>query len=333
MKPLENVWSGLTQRRLLPVAILLLAGLVAVPLLLAKDPAPIPAESTAPVAGANAATAEADALDDPVVSLVTDGERTQRRRVLGVRKNPFQPAKAPKVKDSKVSAADETAGPSAPATGGAEKTEASGGPAAPGSSPGTSPAAPVAPAAPEAQAPAKQYELYSLTVRFGASDADTLEKMNLPRLKALPSAKDPLLVYLGPGKDGKSAVFMVDASLEPQGDGTCEPSPASCETIRLRVGETEFFDVLDENGETTAQYQLDLVKIKTSKTDDVTKVGAARAKESKAGRRVLRARQAAKPLRYRYDAKSGTVRKIPARAYKALRAKSARAALSTAGGF
>ena len=75
------------------------------------------------------------------------------------------------------------------------------------------------------------------------------------------------------------------------------------------------------------------MKIKTSKTDDVAKVGEARAKASKAGRRVLRARQAAEPLRYRYDAKSGTVRKIPARAYKALLAKCARAALSTAGGF
>ena len=39
------------------------------------------------------------------------------------------------------------------------------------------------------------------------------------------------------------------------------------------------------------------------------------------------------PLRYRYDAKSGTVRKLPERAYKALLAKSARVALGTAGGF
>ena len=49
---------------------------------------------------------------------------------------------------------------------------------------------------------------------------------------------------------------------------------------------------------------------------------------------MLRARQAAAgPLRYRYDAKSGTVRKIAKRAYKALLAKSARVALGTAGGF
>ena len=102
----------------------------------------------------------------------------------------------------------------------------------------------------------------------------------------------------------------------------------------MHVGDTEFLDVTDEDGKTTAQYQLDLLKIKTSATADAAQAKKARAKESKAGRRVLRARQAAAgPLRYRYDAKSGTVRKIPKRAYKALMAKTARIAIGDAGGF
>ena len=156
----------------------------------------------------------------------------------------------------------------------------------------------------------------------------------MPRLKALPSAEDPVLVYLGPGKDGKSAIFLVDEGVEAQGDGSCKPSPHNCETIHLAVGDTEFFDVTDESGSVTDQYQLDLLAIKKSSTDDKGKAAAARAEQSDAGRRVLRARQAASgPLRYRYDTKSGTVRKIPARAYKALLAKSARVALGTAGGF
>ena len=83
-----------------------------------------------------------------------------------------------------------------------------------------------------------------------------------------------------------------------------------------------------------AQYQLDLVDIKRSSTASAAKASAARAKVSKGGVRALRARKSASgPLRYRYDAKSGTVRKIGKRAYKALLAKSARAALGTAGGF
>ena len=101
----------------------------------------------------------------------------------------------------------------------------------------------------------------------------------------------------------------------------------------MRPGDTEFFDVKGDDGSVTAQFQLDVLAIKTSRTKNAGEAAAARAKVSKAGLSVLRARQAGGPLRYRYDAKSGTVRKLPARAYKALLAKSARVALGTAGGF
>jgi hypothetical protein len=127
---------------------------------------------------------------------------------------------------------------------------------------------------------------------------------------------------------------MVDEGVVAQGDAECNPSPDNCETMHMRVGDTEFLDVTDEDGNVSAQYQLDLLDIKTKRTADAAKAAKARTKASKAGRSILRARQAAAgPLRYRYDAKSGTVRKISKRAYKALLAKSARAALGTAGGF
>jgi len=102
----------------------------------------------------------------------------------------------------------------------------------------------------------------------------------------------------------------------------------------MHVGDTEFLDVKDESGNVAAQYQLDLLSIKTRRTKNAAEASKARAKVSDAGRRVVRSRTAAGgPLRYRYDAKSGTVRKIPARVYKSLLAKSARVALGTAGGF
>jgi hypothetical protein len=171
-------------------------------------------------------------------------------------------------------------------------------------------------------------------VRFGDATSDTLETFNVPRLTPLPSAEEPVLVYLGPGKDAKTAIFMVDEGVVAQGDGVCRPSPSNCETIHMSPGDTEFFDVEDEEGNVSAQYQLDLLKIRKSTTADASKAAAARAKESKSGRRALQVRQASLgPLRYRYDTKSGTVRKINKRAYKALLAKSARIALGTAGGF
>ncbi len=330
MKPLENVWSSLVQRRLLPVAILLVAALAAIPFVLAKDPAPV---APAPATPSADKSLTADDMSDPVVALAGDGSTPkQRRRVLGASKNPFEPAPEPEA--TATPTPDSASGGGAPLntigdTGG--KPADVGTPTVPPATGGPIgvPGMPVAPAQPK-----PTYELYSLTVRFGDSEADALDRMNVPRLQALPSADEPVLVYLGPGKGGKTAVFMVDEGVVAQGDAVCKPSPANCETLHMRPGDTEFLDVTDEEGNVGSQYQLDLLKIKTSKTDDAAAAVKSRAKTSKAGRSVLRARQAAVgPLRYRYDAKSGTVRKIGQRAFKALRAKTARAALGTAGGF
>jgi hypothetical protein len=328
-EPLENAWNGLVHRRLLPVAILLIAALVAIPFLLAKKPEPVSAPTGAPNAGAGAQTTGSPA-DAAVVSLVNGEEAPQRRRVLGAAKNPFEPGPAPEA-----TATPTPVGGNGPTTGGtpADTGKPAGGDSAP-SGPVSVPGSPVAPVSPIPTEPKPTYELYSLTVRFGDSSSDSLERMNLPRLKALPSADEPVLVYLGPGEGGKTAIFMVDEGVDAQGDASCQPSPANCETIHMRPGDTEFLDVIDEEGNVDAQYQLDLLKIKTSSTADAAKAAKARVAASKSGRSVLRARQAAVgPLRYRYDAKSGTVRKIPKRAFKALQAKTARAALGTAGGF
>jgi len=278
------------------------------------------------------------------VSLVAEGTPAKRRRVLGYSKNPFEPAAAPKVKAEKTPAPSGTAVTPASTGDDAKAPSSVGGssvggssvggssaPAGTANSPGTTslPAAPVTGAAPK-----PEHELYSLTVRFGSSDSDTLDKRNLPRLKALPSSDEPVLVYLGPGKDAKSAIFMVDEGVEAQGDGVCKPSPANCETLHMREGDTEFFDVTGEDGTAGAQYQLDLIDIKRSATADAAKATKARAKVSRSGRRVLRAHQAAAgPLRYRYDAGSGTVRKVGKRAYEAALARTAHIAVGRAGGF
>jgi hypothetical protein len=328
MKPLDMIWRPLIERRLLPVAILLIAALVAVPMLLKKDPAP----GAAPAPAADVNAKDDGVSGDPLVSLVGDGEQTKRRRVLGARKNPFEPGPAPKATATPTptgtgvtttQSSTTTSGP----TGGGTTTVS-------GGTGGTS-TPPAATAPPAAAAPPKpKYELYSLTVRFGSTEGDSLTKMNLPRLKALPSAEDPVLVYLGLTKDEKSAIFMVDSNVEPEGDGSCDPSPANCETVKLHVGDTEFFDVKGEGDTTVAQYQLDLVKVARKTTASASAAEAARAKVSKAGRKVLRVRKAkVGPLRWDYDAESGTVRKLDRQAYKAAVARTARIALAFSGGF
>ena len=83
----------------------------------------------------------------------------------------------------------------------------------------------------------------SITVRFGEAASEELPSGWLAKLEPLPDDEEPLLVFMGLTKNGKQAKFLVDASLTPTGDGTCKPHPASCETVLLSRGETEFFDV------------------------------------------------------------------------------------------
>jgi hypothetical protein len=244
------------RRRLWPVAVLLVAALAAVPVLLARDAAPVDTpplpQTAAPAENANAKAADDnDAFAEPVVAKASASDRSRRRRVLGSRKNPFEPAPVKKPKKSK--ADDESDTPAKPDE-----------PAGPTTTPGIP--APVV-TNPVTPAPVKKtYAKGTLIVRFGDPTAGDLDRMALSKLGALPKEDDdvgPLLVYTGLTDHGKKAVFLVDASLEPTGDGKCEPHPSNCETVELAKGETEFFDVIDpETGDVTAQFELDLVDIK-----------------------------------------------------------------------
>ena len=252
MNVLSTTWRQLVRRRLWPLAVLLIAALVAVPVLLARDATPVdsPAlpETSAP---AETATADDDALAEPVVAKASVADRSRRRRVLGSRKNPFEPAPVKKPKVAKMTTKSEEP----------KNTGGSDAPKDTSTSTPTEPAAPVAPVEPKKPT----YPSGSLLVRFGDPSSDALEKKVLRKLVGLPDGTTdtgPLLIYTGLKDHGKKAVFLVDASLDVTGDGTCKPHPSSCETIELTAGETEFFDVIDpETGEVTAQYELDLIKI------------------------------------------------------------------------
>ena len=250
MNVLTTTWRQLVSRRLWPVALLLVAALAAVPVLLKKDPEPIvpsaPATTEAPAESAKAD----DAFAEPVVAKASAADRSRRRRVLGSRKDPFEPAPVKKPKKAKKkttkSTDDHTTTPGTPAP--------------------VSPATPSTPSVPVAPAPKKKvYVKGSLIVRFGEANGGELKRINLQELGGLPNEeeKDALLVYTGLTDHGRKAQFLVDASLEVTGDATCEPHPSNCETIDLAAGETEFLDVIDpESGDTIAQYELDLIAIK-----------------------------------------------------------------------
>jgi hypothetical protein len=275
MNVVTTIWRQLVRNKLWPVALLLLAALVAVPVLLAREP-----EAPEPLAPLAVNTEADDTIAEPIVAKVTAEDRDRRRRVLGARKDPFQPAPPPKVKKAKV---DEQPGPKVDAPTPVDTGTGGGGTETVGGEP----------------APKKRYyPAGTIVVRFGDAEGGQLERFTINKFEPVPDDEFPLLVYMGLTKDGKKAKFLVDAALEVDGDGDCKPHKSSCEVIELAVGETEFLDVLnpetdevtedeeaagtddetetvdEEEGEESeptilATYQLDIVDIKRAGDDDV----------------------------------------------------------------
>jgi hypothetical protein len=305
MKFLAAPFKQLLERRLWPVAVLLVAALAAVPMVLAADPEP-----AGPATGA---TASAGGMTEPIVSRADAARTDTERKVLGSAKNPFRPAvKAQPVKEDKLDVIDDGSG-AARLTGGAAGAGAGGTDA--GSSDPATPSTPVVTATPE---PKPTFELYSLSVRFGPSTGPLTER-TLERLTGLPRGRRPALLYLGLKKDHKTAVFMVDATAEVDGDGHCNPSPTDCQTLTMKAGDTEFIDTASGN-----QFELDLLKVHTSTTTDASAAEAARAAVAEGGRAYLR-RNAGRLGRYRYSSATGLLGLVPQATWKREAAAAARA--------
>jgi hypothetical protein len=294
MNALADPFKQLVERKLWPLALLLVAALVAVPLLLTEKPAetsPLPAATTGVPAG--------QGETESVVSLADANKTDKLRAVLGNRKDPFRPAQFHRVPK------DETLTQAGQATVVEPTGSSSGGSSAPsGGTPvaGDTPSTPVETPVPAAPTPApKTYDLYSLEVRFGPTDGELVSR-NVKRLTGLPGG-NPALLYLGLMPDHKTAVFLVDAGVNVLGDGECDPSPDNCQTLTLEKGETEF---INRGGE---QWELDLIDIHVKKTTDARAARKARAAEARNGRKLAR-RMGARSSAYRYDAGEGTLQRV-----------------------
>ena len=281
MTLLRTLFADLVARRLWPVAAVLVAATIAVPVIVvggaeeAEPPLPAPASA----AGVT-----------PAVSL---GAEQPRGGHGPIGRNPFEQREAP------ASAAAATAAPATPTAGtGAGAGAAAAAPAL-GDGTGGTPlnglddigVVPVdgggsGPSSTPDRAPADDKVSYAVDLRIGR-DGDLRTRRDIARLSPLPSQEDPFFVFLGVAADGETALFLVSSDATATGDGTCRPTPEACERVEMKAGQTEFFDVATPQGE-TVQYQLDLVGVRRVQSADTASASAARSRESAAGRRVLR---------------------------------------------
>jgi hypothetical protein len=269
MSAVRNLITDLVDRRLWPVAVALLGALVAVPVLLgggSKAPAPAPAAPLAATAGATAGTAQA------AVSLSTPSTTPKYRP--GPVRNPFAQHKVP-----------------APPTTPVQTTPAPSVPSAPVSTPsmptgGSAPlvTTPIVPGSGGGRRDATTTDVWRVNLRFGEAGDQKTHK-DLPRLTPLPSATDPFFIFLGVLSDGKTAVFLISSDTTATGDGKCKPNPTQCDTIEMRAGDTEFFDVAQGNAGVT-QYELDLLKVFHNKVKG-SAAAAKASRVSKDGKNVL----------------------------------------------
>jgi hypothetical protein len=286
MNFLKNVLHDLVEKRLWPVAIALVAALVAVPIVLGGGPSDtdVPATDMAAVTATNGLENHRDVARGKVISL-EEQAAGKVERSKGKIRDPFVQHHQPKPVKEKVAKA--AAPQTAPATGGSST------PSGP-TDDDFYPTGPTEPAAPAPKKPeATSVDAYRVKLSFGEVGA-MKGYDNVARLTPLPSSDNPFFVYLGLADDQKSAIFLINADAVPNGDGTCKPSREDCQQIVMRAGDTEFFD-LPSGTAGVVQYQLDLKSIKKYKASSKASAAKAHARESKAGRETLRELVATEP--------------------------------------
>jgi len=248
MSAVRNLVNDLVDRRLWPVAVALLGALVAVPMLLgggSKAPASAPVAPLAAAAGTASPTAQA------AVSLSQPSTSTNPTNRPGRVRNPFAQHKvAPATTNPSSTPAPSL--PSAPSTPSAPSIP-SGGYGLPVTT------TPIVPGSGGGKRDATETNVWRVNLRFGEAGDQKTHK-DIPRLTPLPSATDPFFIFLGVLADGKTAVFLISSDTTATGDGKCKPTPTQCDTIEMRAGDSEFFDVAQGNAGVT-QYELDLLKV------------------------------------------------------------------------
>lgn len=274
---LLDLWHDLREKRLWPVAALLLVGIAAVPVALRQDEQSAPAQPAPP--------ARAETASDRLPTIAIDDVSGAPSRLSEFsQRNPFKPLNdLPKTGDDDAGenqTVDLGASPDGDsAKGGSGGSAGTGSAASSGSSGGSSgsgsggssagSAGGSAPSGGSRPRTSTTYFAYRADIRFGPA-GKTKEMKQVKAFTLLGSDDEPAAMFMGVTDDHRYAVFAVDVSrYESDGEHVCKPSPERCEFVYLRVG--------DGGNETTLtsldgrrSYHLELTAIKRVILDKAT---------------------------------------------------------------
>jgi len=263
---LTDVFNDLRARRLLPVAAVLLVGLVAAPIVLSKK-----ADESVPKSAGSAPSTRAQAPKGPdelaQVKLTDEGTKDAGSSLsaFGVT-NPFAPPKNVTKKEQPPSGAPsgEPTAPTDTGTTPGATTPGGGTPPASGGGGGTTGGG------------GKTTEFtYVLDVTFWTK-GHRREIKGMEKLDVLPNQVNPLLIFMGVSGGGGNAVFLVDATLQTTGEGKCKPSHSDCAFLYLGAGSEQEFTT--EDGDS---YRLRIDQVRKVKVGDQSAGSSAGASSKK----------------------------------------------------
>jgi hypothetical protein len=290
---LNSIKSDLSDRRLLPIVVLLglaLAAAIAYSVLAggsSGSPAtPIAATGAGPTTAPSGSRSVTliSANSHAAVSETTDGASYQRQEGAH---DPFVqlpvPA-APKTQTSSTKASGASSTTTSAPSGQTTATK-------PSSGGGTTPAPAPQPAP---HKPKVVHRLvFNVGVLFGLAPttpgqtSQLTPYADLKRLEPLPSSSEPLVMFEGASSDRKSAIFTLTREAIVKGAGICLPSSVQCEAVQLAVGQSEELQYLQANGESVT-YELALVTIAWHETTTTEAKAARLDRPAHAGQALLR---------------------------------------------
>jgi hypothetical protein len=267
-----DIWNDLREKRLWPVAVLLLLGLIAVPVVLSK---PTEEPSVAPVATAPQEKTEGVAKGLAALTVAKDEAGEGSTLDVFDPSDPFKPPKdivakseddgAPATADTGTAGTADT-GATAGGTGGTGGSTDTGG--------GTSPAPEPTPSEPQTV----EYR-YVADVTF-TNNGKKRKIKGLERLDVLPGEQNPLLIFLGAGKNGNNAVFLVDSTLTAAGEGKCKPSRSQCAFLYIGAGSVE--ELTNDDGDSYTLRVDQIRKVKVGEDSSPAKAEGSKTKASAA---------------------------------------------------
>jgi hypothetical protein len=295
MNIITSLVADMRQKKLWPVALLLVVLLVALPILLSRSSSPSPLASL-PVPSGTATTPNVPSItaqSNPIHSQLPTHKRNPFTPSVKAKSTTAQAASSTTAKaGAKSSTTASTSGTSSSGTSSSHATSgttttATGGTTTTHTTPPTQPTQPISPGKPHPATPAglTASEVYdvSLSITNGSGGFDTTN--SLERLSVLPSPQKPLLVEMGVLKGGHQALFAVQPGASVSGPGTCIPGPLDCELLALRQGQVELLSGSTSGGLVYAEFSV--TQIRAHKMGSRAKAAQARRERSAAGLRLL----------------------------------------------